>query len=210
MFPELTRDDVFRLETSRLWLRWPQPADLPTLVRLAGERAVAEMTARIPHPYDEAAAEAFLGEARAGNARGEHLVMAVAARGQPDRLIGMMGIAGPATDEPQLGYWLGTPHWGQGLATEAACALTHAFFAYTRGQAVTAEALVKNPASRRVLERCGFTHAGQALRALPLRGGAFPADLFRLDRATWAARRHGPALYAPWLAAEAAGGAGLR
>ena len=27
MFPDLTRDDVFRLETRRLWLRWPRAAD---------------------------------------------------------------------------------------------------------------------------------------------------------------------------------------
>ena len=27
MFPEITRDDIFRLETERLWLRWPRAAD---------------------------------------------------------------------------------------------------------------------------------------------------------------------------------------
>ena len=51
MFPDLTRDDVFRLETRRLWLRWPRHADVQAIVRLAGETAVAEMTASIPHPY---------------------------------------------------------------------------------------------------------------------------------------------------------------
>jgi hypothetical protein len=27
MFPDLLRDDVFRLETRRLWLRWPRAAE---------------------------------------------------------------------------------------------------------------------------------------------------------------------------------------
>ena len=45
MFPELTRDDVFRLETRRLWLRWPRMADASAILRQAGEKAVAEMTA---------------------------------------------------------------------------------------------------------------------------------------------------------------------
>ncbi len=27
MFPDLTRDDVFRIETKRLWLRWPRIQD---------------------------------------------------------------------------------------------------------------------------------------------------------------------------------------
>ena len=39
MFPDLTRDDVFRLETRRLWLRWPRLADAQAIVRLAGEKA---------------------------------------------------------------------------------------------------------------------------------------------------------------------------
>ena len=59
MFPDLTRDDVFRLETRRLWLRWPRHGDVQALVRLVGEKAVAEMTARIPHPYGPDHATAF-------------------------------------------------------------------------------------------------------------------------------------------------------
>jgi hypothetical protein len=51
MFPDLLRDDVFRLETRRLWLRWPRAADTALIASLAGERDVAEMTANIPHPY---------------------------------------------------------------------------------------------------------------------------------------------------------------
>ena len=51
MFPELTRDDVFRLETRRLWLRWPRMADATAILKLAGEKAVAEMTASDVAPY---------------------------------------------------------------------------------------------------------------------------------------------------------------
>jgi hypothetical protein len=64
MFPDLTRDDVFRLETRRLWLRWPRLADAQAITRLAGEKAVAEMTARIPHPYTPEEAERFIFQAR--------------------------------------------------------------------------------------------------------------------------------------------------
>ena len=77
MFPELTRDDVFRLETRRLWLRWPRMADANAILRLAGEKAVAEMTASIPHPYPSQAVEPFVFGARKGNALGEHLVLAI-------------------------------------------------------------------------------------------------------------------------------------
>src|SRR3954471_7528500 len=70
MFPDLTRDDVFRLETRRLWLRWPRLADAPAIVRLAGEKAVAEMTAFIPHPYPPEIGERFIFQARQSNADG--------------------------------------------------------------------------------------------------------------------------------------------
>ncbi|MBY0296503.1 MAG: GNAT family N-acetyltransferase [Methylobacterium sp.] len=185
MFPDLTRDDVFRLETRRLWLRWPRQADAQAIVRLAGEKAVAEMTARIPHPLDPPQADDFILRARRDNAEGRALTMAVTPRRQPQTLIGVVGIEPDAEGAPHLGYWLGMPHWGQGLATEAARAMIDAFFAYTEGVELTSAARVVNPASRRVLEKCGFAAVGSGLQAFPARGGVFPVDHFRLDRRAW-------------------------
>ncbi len=56
MFPDLFRDDVFRIETRRLWLRWPTARDAESILRLAGDPAVARMTAGIPLPFERAAA----------------------------------------------------------------------------------------------------------------------------------------------------------
>ena len=118
MFPDLTRDDVFRLETRRLWLRWPRLADVQAIVRLAGEKAVAEMTARIPHPYDPIDAERFVFMARKSNADGNGLQLAITPKGRPNCLIGAVGIGpGPDSGAPHLGFWLGTPSWGHGHAT---------------------------------------------------------------------------------------------
>jgi RimJ/RimL family protein N-acetyltransferase len=184
MFPDLTRDDVFRLETRRLWLRWPRVADAQALVRLAGEKAVAEMTAHIPHPYGPEDAERFVYEARRSNTEGRGLRLLITPRSKPDNPIGCVGIR-PSARGAQLGYWIGTPHWGQGYATEAAHALVDAFFAYTEGRRLEATCRVINPVSRRVLERCGFSHLGSGLEPLPARGGVFPVDEFRLERRTW-------------------------
>jgi RimJ/RimL family protein N-acetyltransferase len=89
------------------------------------------------------------------------------------------------TGKPELGYWLGTPYWGHGYATEAVRALIDAFFAYSEGDEITACARVINPASRRVLERCGFAYQGAGLSELPARCGLYPVDHFRLERRTW-------------------------
>ena len=184
MFPDLTRDDVFRLETRRLWLRWPRQADAQAIVRLAGEKAVAEMTAHIPHPLQLREVEDFVLRCRRENADGEGLTLAITRKGNGP--IGAVGIGpNPENGVPHLGYWLGVTHWGEGYATEAARALIDAFFAYTGERELTSSARVVNPASRRVLEKCGFAFVGSGMMAFPARGGVFPVDRFRLDRRKW-------------------------
>lgn len=187
MFPDLTRDDVFRLETSRLWLRWPRMADAQAILRQAGDKAVAETTGTVPHPYPPSAVEPFIFGARKGNALGDHLVLAITLKHRPNDLIGMIGIHPKDGGLPFLGYWLGAAHWGEGYATEAAQAMIDAVFSLAATHAVEADARVINPASRRVLEKCGFRHEGSTLKSLPARGGLFPCDQFRLDRSTWMA-----------------------
>lgn len=190
MFPDLTRDDVFRLETRSLWLRWPRISDAAAIIRQAGDKAVAEMTANIPHPYPPESAEPTIFTQRKGNATGEHLILAVTLKGHPNDLIGMVGAHPGGTGVPVLGYWLGTSHWNQGFGTQAIQALVDAVFTLLETPAIEAHARVINPASRRVLEKSGFRHEGSVLRALQARGGLFPSDQFRLDRSTWAALKN--------------------
>jgi RimJ/RimL family protein N-acetyltransferase len=139
----------------------------------------------VPHPYPPGEAERFVLEARRANAEGRRLTMAITPRRQPMQLIGVVDIRFDGPCAPSLGYWLGTPSWGQGFATEAARALIDAFFAYTSGQELTACARVINPESRRVLEKCGFAAVGSGLQNFPARGGLLPVDHFRLDRRKW-------------------------
>ncbi|MGU3538692.1 GNAT family N-acetyltransferase [Methylobacterium sp. A54F] len=190
MFPDLTRDDVFRLETKRLWLRWPCAADAGAIVRLAGDRAVAEMTARIPHPLDRSTVDAFILDARRTNAEGHGLVMGLALRGRPQALVGIVSVEhDPEAAGPHLGYWLGAPHWGQGLATEAVSSLVEATFAFTHAAVLTSAARVENTASRRVLTKCGFVREDTACLPFPARGASLPVDRVRLRRRDWE-RRH--------------------
>lgn len=185
MFPDLTRDDVFRLETRRLWLRWPRQADAATIARLAGERAVAEMTGVIPHPYPPQEADRFIIESRQANADGRRLIMAITPRARPWEPIGIVGITADLEEQPFLGYWLGTPAWGQGLATEAVRVLVDAYFSYTDGDALAASTRATNAASGRVLEKCGFAAVGSELQTFPARGSVLPAHRFALDRRRW-------------------------
>jgi RimJ/RimL family protein N-acetyltransferase len=193
MFPDLTCDDVFRLETRRLWLRWPRATDAAAIGQFAGNASVAEMTAEIPHPYPQGEAERFILKARADNSSGQalHLVVTLKAATRP--LVGLVsaqsateGEAGkPHDQDVEIGYAMAPEVWGKGYASEAVRALIEVIFSVTPARCVTAKARVMNPASRRVLEKSGFAHAGTGLDLLPARGGLFSCARFRLERAAW-------------------------
>ena len=86
---------------------------------------------------------------------------------------------------PEIGYWLGVPFWGQGYATEAARAVIDYAFEEFGSTELRAGARVVNPASRRVLEKCGFQWTNvQLLRVVSL-GCSVPVDRFKLDRGVW-------------------------
>jgi RimJ/RimL family protein N-acetyltransferase len=197
MFPDLARDDVFRLETRRLWLRWPRTADATAIERYSSRWEVAKMTARIPHPYPPGEAERFIFAAREANALGRDLILVIApTRGKRDA-IGMISLESRRQGRLTLGYALAPEAWGKGLATEAAAAALDAAFTLTSAIEILATAHVENPASRRVLEKCGFSFIGTGLEGAPARGGMVPCDRFRLERAAWTARRGVEELPAP-------------
>lgn len=168
------------LETARLILRAPMRADARTVATLASDRRVAENTARIPHPYTLADAEAFIRHV------GESDAEAVFAITLPDgALIGLSGLE-RRDDTIEIGYWLGVPYWGQGYATEVARALIDHAFGDLGLDRLEAGARVSNPASRRVLEKCGFQWSGVVLRRIRAIASSAPIDRFRLDRRLWA------------------------
>lgn len=58
--------------------------------------------------------------------------------------------------EIEIAYSLAREHWGRGLATEIADALTKLWLTQLRFDSLVGLASVGNAASRRVLEKCGF------------------------------------------------------
>ena len=183
MFPDLMRDDVFQLETKRLWLRWPRAADAVAIARLAGEAAVAEMTANIPHPYPPAAGVDFVLRSRADNLAGAALVLMLAPRARPSETMGCISLRMTGPGQAELGYWLGRPYWGQGLMTEAAQTMLDVILQITDLTLVTASARPGNGRSIGVLEACGFQRVSSGLLTAPARGTLVPVEGFRLTRA---------------------------
>jgi len=167
------------LETERLVLRAPRLEDAKAVVALASDRRVAENTARIPHPYRMSDALEWITSVTAEEGKQTFLITLA---GAP---IGACGIDLREASTPELGYWIGAPHWGQGYATEAARAVIDHAFTDLGHEALQAGARVSNPASRRVLEKCGFQWTGVGLYRIRAMNSSVPCDRFRLDRGIW-------------------------
>jgi len=144
------------LETERLRLRPYNEADLSELIPLVGAREVAATTLRIPHPYTEQDARAFLLLAQ----EPARIWLATTLRSD-GRQIGGIGLT---VDEQhqhaELGYWLGVAYWGQGYATEAAREMLRYGFEDLRLHRIFASHFKHNPASGRVLRKVGMRYEG--------------------------------------------------
>ena len=172
------------LETERLVLRAPQLADAKAITALVNDRRIAENTLRIPHPYSLEDAQTFL--QGANTACGEIVFLIT---GRDGTVVGCCGIAKLDGQHPEIGYWLGVRFWRKGFATEAARAVIDHGFSDLGYEALLAGARVSNPASRRVLEKCGFEWTGVGLYRIRALGSSAPIDRFRLDRRRWASLR---------------------
>ena len=64
-------------------------------------------------------------------------------------------------NDAEVGYWIGKPHWNNGYCTEALQAMIHYCYEKKHFQTLWADFFVDNPASGRVMEKCGFTDTGK-------------------------------------------------
>src|SRR5439155_7942389 len=97
-------------------------ADVRAIAHLANDRRIAENTRRLPHPYLPEHAVEFVRVKAADRAETVFLIE------RSHTPVGMVGIDRREQDAPELGYWLGVEHWGQGIGTEAARAVIAFFF----------------------------------------------------------------------------------
>jgi ribosomal-protein-alanine N-acetyltransferase len=79
-----------------------------------------------------------------------------------------------------LGYWIGQPYAGRGLATAGVRAMAGFAFRSARLHRLEASCLPTNMASRRVLEKAGFRKEGEARAYLKINGAWADHVLFGL------------------------------
>src|SRR5471030_2687257 len=168
-------DAMCVLESERLILRPRRPMDIEAMTVWLSDYDVASMTSRVPHPYNEEHAEAFL----ALPPDGRHVFVIERRDGL---FMGMTGLH-PDGDGSEFGYWLGKPFWGFGYATEAAHRLIAHVFETMALDDVRAGWFADNPASGHVLAKLGARHNGSKMRDCRARGRAVLCHDMLLTRA---------------------------
>jgi RimJ/RimL family protein N-acetyltransferase len=150
-----------RLATERLLLRPFVVADAATVERLAGAWEVAHTTLNIPHPYPEGGAAAWIESHPESWETAGGLTLAICVADAPQDVVGAISLAVEAEHaRAELGYWIGTPMWGRGYATEAGHAVVTFGFTTLGLNRIQARHFVRNPSSGRVMQKLGMRFEG--------------------------------------------------
>ena len=134
------------------------------------------MSARFPHPYTRADAEAWIAKTTAESPTETfaleidgHIAGAVAIELHDGEKIGVA----------EFGYWLTPAYWGKGIVTAASRLLVEYAFEVRGLRRLEAHVFAPNFASARVLEKCGFTkEATMRQRVTDREGNVVDAHLY--------------------------------
>ncbi len=147
-----------RLDCGTSIVREWRETDRESLLRYANNRKVwRNLKDRFPHPYTDKDADAWFALNRA---HPERTNWAVEVDGQAIGGIGLMPMDDVHSRSAHIGYWLGEPYWGRGIMTAAVRAVSDYALSTLGFQRLEAPVYAWNPASMRVLEKCGYVREG--------------------------------------------------
>jgi len=152
------------IETPRLKLRPLAESDLEDLWPYASDPEFPRFMSWAAHK-DRDELRAFIASTADDLAAGTGIVWAIEHGGRASGTIGLDGITWHMSawrmDRAELGYWIATPLWNQGLCTEAAQAVVQWGFETLGLHKITVGCFEANVASRRVIEKLGFRFFGR-------------------------------------------------
>ena len=152
------------LETDRIRLRPWRDDDAETLYKWAKDPDVGSRAGWPPHASVEESLEVIR---TVFNDATNTWAIEWKETGEP---IGAMGY-GPSCDcnlpardgEPITGYWIAKPYWNRGICTEALKLMIEHIKQTTDIKSLISGHFVDNPASGRVMEKCGFKPTGETV-----------------------------------------------
>jgi len=163
-----TVNEPLHIRTPGAILRPWRNDDAPSLARYADNpRVAACMRDLFPSPYTPDDANRFIAMAT-GAPPG--LLLAIEVNGEAAGGIGIRPLEDVYRGTAEIGYWLAEPFWGRGIVTDAVRALVPVAFDRTGITRIQASIFSNNPASMRVLEKCGFVREAVHRNAITKHG----------------------------------------
>lgn len=173
------------LETERLRLDAIEAADADAVLAYCVDPGIQEWVP-VPSPYTREAAEFFTGEYAAKGATGDEFTLWAIRELETGELLGAIELRHQPLASGSIGYWLGRPHRGRGIMTEAVEAVVE--YAFAEGglelSRLEWEAKAGNIASAIVARRAGFRFEGTRRKSTVFRDtrvDAWYATLLRDD-----------------------------
>jgi RimJ/RimL family protein N-acetyltransferase len=152
--------------------------DIDALVRYANNSRVAkQLEDRFPHPYTIEDARQWLARLTEQDPLTNFVITS------PDEVIGGIGLdlgEDVYFRTAEIGYWLGEPFWGQGIATRAVRAMTQWAFDKLNLVRLQARVFETNPASGRVLEKAGFSCEGRLRQSVTKQGKTMDQTIYAI------------------------------
>jgi RimJ/RimL family protein N-acetyltransferase len=163
-----------RIELGEWCVRSLVAGDAESITKYANNRNIwINLRDRFPYPYTRADAEGFIAAAWAQRPETD---FAIASRSEAIGGIGFHPQADVHRLTAEIGYWLGEPFWGRGIATQALRELSDWIFANTPLVRLFAHVFAWNPASARVLEKAGYELEGR-MRSSVIKDGKITDQL---------------------------------
>lgn len=139
-------------------------SDRESLAKLANNKKIwLNVRDMFPHPYTVADAEKFIDSVKQQDPQ---VTFAIEYDFKFVGAIGLVLQKDVYRFSAELGYWVGEPFWGKGIATQALSLLCKYAFDELKMEKLFAGVFNGNEGSKKVLLKCGFQQEGIARRAI--------------------------------------------
>jgi len=167
-----------RIITPTAILRDWTPDDAMPLTRHANNPHIARhMRDAFPAPYTVEDARRFIAMATKNS---QALLLAIEVNGGAAGGIGIHVLPDVYRGTAEIGYWLSENYWGKGIATDAVRSIIPVAFDRFPVIRLQAGIFADNPASMRVLEKCGFCREAIHKKAITKNGMVMDEHLYVL------------------------------
>lgn len=165
------KNETGNMQTGRILLRPWQESDDEALYKYASDPDVGPRAGWPPHQSVEESLEIIRTIFNC------ETIWAIVLK-ETNEPIGCMGYYTQGTsnisigeNDCETGYWIGKPYWNQGICTEALQLMLDYCINVKHFENIWSDHFIGNPASGRVMEKCGFKDTGKLNRCSNLFGG---------------------------------------